>query len=413
MKKSGMAVLSAAVVLSFAMQANAIELKAPNLGAVTNKVTTQTSTAKTDKNAANVKYQKEYQARIAAQQKALNAVKAYDKQARLKLADVVLDKATIAEIKKLSGEEFDNKLNEELIKTISAETFVADYAEYSNQKKDAYEAACISIQIADNRYKNVANNLTAPLKQIVDGNVSAISSKDELKNAAAMILGIKQNLGTNAALKKSINKFNKANNIIVTVPDEEKVVYPKDGVIGSINAELYDVGVKVNNANSVVAKVLFTDEQKNSMKAVNNNPKLSAAEKKAEISRLTAEYQKANQADGTTRKRLSSMTAEQKKAYDGAVQSLANAVGSYASIGIDCTKLGFNISKNPLIAAPLVFEVGALKDTGSLVKSNASDLKKSISSIKKINKECGYTPTVASAGKQTSIKSVNFKKITK
>lgn len=413
MKKSGMAVLSAAVVLSFAMQANAIELKAPNLGAVTNKVTTQTSTAKTDKNAANVKYQKEYQARIAAQQKALNAVKVYDKQARLELADVVLDKATVAEIKKLSGEEFDNKLNEELIKTISAETFVADYAEYSKQKKDAYEAACISIQIADNRYKNVANILTAPLKQIVDGNVSAISSKDELKNAAAMILGIKQNLGTNAALKKSINKFNKANNIIVTVPDEEKVVYPKDGVIGSINAELYDVGVKVNNANSVVAKVLFTDEQKNSMKAVNNNPKLSAAEKKAEINRLTAEYQKANQADGTTQKRLSSMTAEQKKAYDGAVQSLANAVGSYASIGIDCTKLGFNISKNPLIAAPLVFEVGALKDTGSLVKSNASDLKKSISSIKKINKECGYTPTVASAGKQTSIKSVNFKKITK
>ena len=380
MKKSGMAVLGAAVVLSFAMQANAIELKAPNLGAVTNKVTTQTSTAKTDKNAANVKYQKEYQARIAAQQKALNAVKVYDKQARLELADVVLDKATVAEIKKLSGEEFDNKLNEELIKTISAETFVADYAEYSKQKKDAYEAACISIQIADNRYKNVANNLTAPLKQIVDGNVSAISSKDELKNAAAMILGIKQNLGTNAALKKSINKFNKANNIIVTVPDEEKVVYPKDGVIGSINAELYDVGVKVNNANSVVAKVLFTDEQKNSMKAVNNNPKLSAAEKKA---------------------------------YDGAVQSLTNAVGSYASIGIDYTKLGFNISKNPLIAAPLVFEVGALKDTGSLVKSNASDLKKSISSIKKINKECGYTPTVASAGKQTSIKSVNFKKITK
>ena len=52
MKKSGMAVLGAAVVLSFAMQANAIELKAPNLGAVTNKVTTQTSTAKTDKNAA-------------------------------------------------------------------------------------------------------------------------------------------------------------------------------------------------------------------------------------------------------------------------------------------------------------------------------------------------------------------------
>lgn len=66
-----------------------------------------------------------------------------------------------------------------------------------------------------------------------------------------------------------------------------------------------------------------------------------------------------------------------------------------------------------LIAAPLVFEVGALRDTASLVKSNTSDLKKSISSIKKINKECGYTPTVASAGKQTSIKSVNFKKITK
>lgn len=180
-----------------------------------------------------------------------------------------MDKATVAEIKKLSGEEFDNKLNEELIKTISAETFVADYAEYSKQDKDAYEAACKSIQIADNRYKNVANNLTAPLKQIVDGNVSAISSKDELKNAAAMILGIKQNLGTNAALKKSINKFNKANNIIITVPDEEKVVYPKDGVIGSINAELYDVGVKVNNANSVVADVLLKDTQKNSLKFVN------------------------------------------------------------------------------------------------------------------------------------------------
>lgn len=53
-----------------------------------------------------------------------DAVKAYDKEARLELAKAVLPAEKVAEIKGLSDAEFDKVLNTERVKTLTAETFI-------------------------------------------------------------------------------------------------------------------------------------------------------------------------------------------------------------------------------------------------------------------------------------------------
>ena len=407
MKKFSLVILGLAMVASVSLEANALELKAPSIPAVKNPVAS--ASAKTDKNAANENYQKEYQAKIEAQQKALNAVKAYDKEARLELAKAVLPAEKVAEIKGLSDAEFDKALNTELVKTLTAETFVQDYAEYTDAQKKAYIDAATKVQIADNRYKNVSNELTAPLKAIVDGKVSAISAKDELKNAGAMILGIKKNLGTSADVKKAIKKVNKANNITIVVPDNEKVVYPKEGTIGSINWSLNEINTTVDKSNQVLAKTLLTQEQRNSLAAIQNNKDLSDAEKAAEMQKQANEYIAKNQADGTIKKAYDGLSAADKEAFEKAAGDVIGAVASYGALGMQCTKLGFNISKNPILAAPLAFELGALKDTGALIKDSSSSLAKSVSQLKKIMKDNNIT--IKSAANTTDVKSNTLNKL--
>ena len=431
MKKISLALLSLAMVVSVSMEVNALELKTPSLSGVKNAVTTSTSASSSAKDAANAKYQEAYQAKIAAQQKALDAVKVYDKNARLELASVILPKDKVAEIKKLSGEEFDKTINDELIKVLSDAGFRAridstDPEDQDKIDKTAYINAVTKIYIADNRYKNVSNELTAPLKAIVDGDVSAISSKDELKNAGAMIFGIKKNLGTNSDLKKAINNVNKGSKgnekkgiaavdpIILSIPDSEKVVYPKDGVIGSINYSMNEINTQVNKANLVLANTLLTTEDKKSLQAVNNNKSLSKEEKTAQIMKMTNEFIAKNQEDGTIKKNYDSLTAAQKKEFSDAAGDVVGAVASYGALGLQCTKLGFNISKNPLLAAPLTFELGALKDTGSLLKSSSSNLAKSVTQLKKIMKDNNIAISNATTDVKTNslnkLKSVGLKK---
>lgn len=392
--------IASTMVLIGISTANAIELKAPGVAGL--KVGPTATSNSSTKSATNEKYQKEYQAKLAEQSKKLEAVKSYDKAARLELANVILTSEQITEIKGLSGEEQDVKLNEALAATLSDETFVQTYADYNDAQRKAYYDAVQKIQIADNRYKNVSNEITAPLKAIVDGNVSAISAKDELKNAAGMILGVKKNLGTNATVRKAVNKANKLNEVVVTIPENERVIYPETGVVGSINKQLEDIDHSVKGASSKLANILYTKEQLDSLKSIQNNKDLSAAEIKAEGGKLGKEMIETSLADGSLKERFDKMTPAQKKEYTDAVQTVMDGAASYTGVALACTKLGFNISRNPLIAAPLVFEVGALKDTASLVKASAGDLTKSISQIKKINKAVGITieaPTTASTSK--------------
>lgn len=409
MKKVSLVVLGLAMVTSASLSANAIELKTPGLTAVKTHATVQST--KTDKNAANEKYQKEYHAKIKEQQAALNAVKAQDKAARLTLADVILPKEKVNENKALTGEEFDNALNTELVSTLSAETFIQDYADFSETKKAAYYNAVKEIQAVDNRYKNVSNQLTAPLKAIVDGDVSAISSKDELKNAGAMILGIKKNLGTSSDVKKAINKVNKMNNITVVVDDKDRVVYPENGVVGSINSSLEEINNTVAKANLVLGGTLYTQEQQKTLAAIKNNKDLSEEEKSKELKAKAKEFFESNQADGTTKKLYESLSAAEKEKFNNAAADVIGAVASYGALGMQCTKLGFNISKNPLLAAPLAFELGALKDTAGLIKDSSSSLAKSVSQLKKVMKDNGITVTNTASAQNTGVKATGLKNL--
>lgn len=391
MKKYGLAILGVIIASSFTLSAQAIDLNSLKSSALNANNASASASKKDEKQAANEAYKKQYQARIEAQKKALDAVNAYDRQAKLELAGVILDKEQLAEIKKLTGEELDKKLNDDLVERLKSEMFTVDFAEYTDAQKKAYEEAVKKLQIADNRYKNVSNQLTAPIKQIVDGKVGALSAKEELKNAAGMILGIKKDLGNNGDILKAVNKINKANNIVIVVPENERVIYPSDGTIGSINAQLESINNGVYKASKVIADIYITKEQKAELAAIQNNQTLSKEERDAAVKKAAYEFAEQNEADGTINAAMQKLTPAQLEAYKKASGELLAAGASYGAIALACTKLGFNISKNPLIAAPLALELGAIKDTASLAKNGASSLAKSAAQIKRINKANGIT----------------------
>ena len=103
------------------------------------------------------------------------------------------------------------------------------------------------------------------------------------------------------------------------------------------------------------------------------------------------------------------LSAADKEAFEKAAGDVIGAVASYGALGMQCTKLGFNISKNPILAAPLAFELGALKDTGALIKDSSSSLAKSVSQLKKIMKDNNIT--IKSATNTTDVKSNTLNKL--
>ena len=92
--------IASTMVLIGISTANAIELKAPGVAGL--KVVPTATSNSSAKSATNEKYQKEYQAKLAEQSKKLEAVKSYDKAARLELANVILTSEQITEIKETS-----------------------------------------------------------------------------------------------------------------------------------------------------------------------------------------------------------------------------------------------------------------------------------------------------------------------
>lgn len=134
-----------------------------------------------------------------------------------------------------------------------------------------------------------------------------------IKNAAGLILGIKKNLGTNATVKKAIRKANKANEVIITVPEAERVIYPETGVVGSINKQLADVDHSVKGASHTLANILYTKEDLNSLNAIQNNKDLSATERAAEYQKLAKETIDKSLADGSLQNRFDKWRQLRKK----------------------------------------------------------------------------------------------------
>ena len=395
MKKNLLMAACAVSVLAMT-SVQAIEIKKPDVGALKNaasvtKGTASATATKTDKNAANEAFQKQFQATIDSSTKQLATADAMAKKAIWDLGTIVLDKDTYnGFVAKKDAEDTTNALIKALNNTLKTQLKTGDIDTYAFDNnaydKAKYVNAVTNLQIAQNRRANITNNMSPSFRKILEGEVSILNVKAQLVESTKLSKDIKAaSLGQQPLLNK-LNKINEKQKIVITIPDNEKVKYNKDGIVGSINYQLDTTNDTVKGAyDSLISAYNLSGEVNAILADMNNNANLSKAEKdqnKIEAQeKAFVDYAKQQAAKKKAGETVAAKTSAQQKALENAGAKMAEALKSYTALGVSCTKLGFQISSKPILAAPLALEVDQLKYTASMLKNSATSLKKTIGAI--------------------------------
>ncbi len=396
--KKGLLLTLCAVAVATASSVQALELKTPNVGALKNvtntAVTAKTSQADAKKAANEEAFKKQFDATIVASNKKLDDAKNLGKTSVWDLAKIILDEETYKSFDERKAEEGINvelakALNNTLKVQIKAKDFVIDSFDENPANKAKYINAVKNLQISQNRCENIMNNMSPTFKKILDGQVSMLNVKSQLVESTKITKNVKSvTMGQNALLRK-LNKINSENKIVITIPDNEKVQYNKDGVVGSINYQLDTANAKVKSSyDNLISAFNLGENVKKEIAEINNNSDLTKAEKdnliaQAKVKTFT-DMSKERAAQQKAGEKVAELTAQQKTAKEAAIVKLTEAVSEYTALGISCTKLGFAISAKPILAAPLALEVDQLKYTAKMLSTSASSMKNTISALKSL-----------------------------
>lgn len=393
--KKGLLLTLCAVAVATTSSVQALELKTPNVGALKNvtntAVTTKTSQADAKKAANEEAFKKQFDATIVASNKKLDDAKNLGKTSVWDLAKIILDEETYKSFDERKAEEGINvELAKALNNALKAQIKAKDFnPEVYNANNTKYVTSVKNLQIAQNRCENIMNNMSPTFKKILDGEVSMLNVKSQLVESAKITKNVKSVTMGQSALLRKLNKINSENKIVITIPDNEKVQYNKDGVVGSINYQLDTTNAKVKSSyTNLISAFNLSEDVKKEIAEIENNPNLTKEEKdrlKAQATMKTftdmakerAEMQKAGE-------KVAELTAQQKTAKDTAIVKLTEAVSEYTALGISCTKLGLTISSKPILAAPLALEVDQLKYTAKMLSTSASSMKNTISALKSL-----------------------------
>lgn len=411
MKKELVMAVCAAMITAASVQA--LEVKKPDLSSLKSnvagaaKTTTAASATKTttDKSADALKQQQEMQAKIDAANKKLAVAENMANSAIWSLAKISLDDETYKSFNTKKSEINSNKdltadskseqldsLEKDLIKTLNsqlkAQIKAGDYnPDVYNKTNTTYVNAVKSLQIALNRYENIANGMSPTFKKILDGQISMLNVKLQLVESGKLTKNIKANSMGQRPLLNKYNKINEVNKITVEIPSTEKVVYDKDGIVGGITYQLETTNNNVKAANTKLIDALnLKSKVKAEIDSINSNPDLTQADKDRLIQQAAAtvvgDYSAERAAKQKAGEKVAELTSQQKAAIAEATPVLTQAVSDYTSLGLSCAKLGMQISAKPILAAPLALEVGQLKYTGKMLKDSATTLKGTLSAIK-------------------------------
>ncbi len=408
MKKNLVLALCAATVIGASAQA--IDIKKPDLGALKNVA--GTTTANSENKAKEEAQQKAFQAAIDTANSKLATAKSLANTSIWTLGELILDEETY---KGFASKKSDAATADEVLKALNtklaAELKIKDFnstdiVEIATPNNTKYVNAVKNLQIASNRYENIMNNMSPSFKKVLDGDYSMLAVKSQLAESAKLTKNVKSvSMGQNSLLNK-LNKVNEKAKVSIVIPDSEKVVYNKDGVVGSINYQLDSINGEVNKAyddiinafhlqedvKSLKAKML--EQDKDAMGKVSSDK--AAGESYDELAKQQAIVAKLNDKNA-----ISNLDAKQKTAIVNAGAKLLASGVNYTALGLQCTKLGMAISAKPIIAAPLALEVGQLKYTAKVLKNSATSVKKVSGPMVKVAKASGVYEDMKNMMKDT------------
>jgi len=355
----------------------AIDLSAvKNVANAATSKTTAASTAKTtatktsNKETNDAAFQKSFQTAIDNSNKKLAEAKTLANNAIWSLGSTVLGEDFEAYKAKKSEEgatdELIDAMNKKLKEQIKKNDIDAYAFENNEAGKKAFMNAVTNLQIAQNRYENITNNMSPNFRKILNGEVSMLNVKGQLVESGKLSKNVKAaSMGQSSLLNKLNKIITKQKLGTLQIPESEKVVYNKDGIVGSINYQLDSTNATVNGAydslieafglKNEVAKIKADIESKTDA-AVNEKGNALQA-KQVALNNKANELKEKAKAEG----KAVELTSKQSQAIDNATTKLTEAAANYISLGLACTKLGMQISTKPILAAPLALELDQLK----------------------------------------------------
>ena len=140
-------------------------------------------------------------------------------------------------------------LKKDIIKSIDARFEVSDVSKLTQEEKYMWGQGSYVVQIAQNRYDNVVNDLSPFFNILLTGRFNPKSVDAQIKKADNLVDRIQKNRAEQFKVLVSAEWQNAENQINITIPDNEKVSPNKNGLT-------YNVDTKVAALNNALFAML-------------------------------------------------------------------------------------------------------------------------------------------------------------
>lgn len=132
-------------------------------------------------------------------------------------------------------------LKREIVASIEKKLQKFDFSSLSREEKVQWGKGTYILKIANNRFENIANNLSPFYKMILDEKLSENNCIPQLERAGKIMQTIEIDAVTKNSLFYEMDKINAENQIVISIPEKEAIVLNPNGIFYKTAKETKDI----------------------------------------------------------------------------------------------------------------------------------------------------------------------------
>lgn len=279
-------------------------------------------------------------------------------------------------------------LKKDIIKSIDARFEVSDVSKLTQEEKYMWGQGSYVLQIAQNRYDNVVNDLSPFFNILLTDRFNPKSVEAQIKKADKLVDRIQKNREPQANVLVSAEWQNAENQINITIPDNEKVSPNKNGLTYNVDTK---VAVLNNALFAMLNDFVKTFGWENDIKEylVNENYDKVPESAKIELQEnafLTVPF---SSVENLFREKNAnpefSISKEQTEFIDKAENIMKALNLEYEKVLSEIATLSVKLSKNKTLKNCTIVEVKKLQNDKNLIEKRLINLKELEKMLRELN----------------------------
>lgn len=279
-------------------------------------------------------------------------------------------------------------LKKDIIKSIDARFEVSDVSKLTQEEKYMWGQGSYVLQIAQNRYDNVVNDLSPFFNILLTDRFNPKSVEAQIKKADKLVDRIQKNREPQANVLVSAEWQNAENQINITIPDNEKVSPNKNGLTYNVDTK---VAVLNNALFAMLNDFVKTFGWENDIKEylVNENYDKVPESAKIELQEnafLTVPF---SSVENLFREKNAnpefSISKEQTEFIDKAENIMKALNLEYEKVLSEIATLSVKLSKNKTLKNCTIVEVKKLQNDKNLIEKRLINLKELEKMLSELN----------------------------